>query len=160
MAGDGVDGISSSGGNGVYGIAYSLGDQQAGVLGVGNTTSSTYAAYNIYSGVWGDTGTSSTSVAPAWAIGVLGTADDSHAGVFLNDSSSWSTMYVSNASTGGTGLFKTLQASTPTGTCGFGGNGDLTCTGQMKTLATTSGGARKVETYAMQSPENWMEDFG
>lgn len=159
-AGDGVDGISSSGGNGVYGIAYSLGDQQAGVLGVGNTTSSTYAAYNIYSGVWGDTGTSSTSVAPAWAIGVLGTADDSHAGVFLNDSSSWSTMYVSNASTGGTGLFKTLQASTPTGTCGFGGNGDLTCTGQMKTLATTSGGARKVETYAMQSPENWMEDFG
>ena len=38
--------------------------------------------------------------------------------------------------------------------------GDLACTGQVKTLVTTGGGARKVETYAMQSPENWMEDFG
>jgi hypothetical protein len=30
----------------------------------------------------------------------------------------------------------------------------------VKTLASTAGGARTVETYAMQSPENWMEDFG
>jgi hypothetical protein len=52
------------------------------------------------------------------------------------------------------------MAASPSGTCGFGGSGDLTCTGQVKTLATTGGGERKVETYAMQSPENWMEDFG
>jgi hypothetical protein len=165
-AGNGVYGTTSSGGSGVEGLSSNLADQQAGVLGIGNTTSGTYGAYNIYSGVWGDTGTSSTTVAPAWAIGVLGTADDSHAGVFLNNSATWTTMYVSNAGSGGTGssappgLFTTLYASTRTGTCGIGGNGDLTCTGQVKTLATTSGGARTVETYAMQSPENWIEDFG
>jgi hypothetical protein len=164
--GDGVDGTSSGGGNGVYGLAENLGEEHAGVLGVGNGSSATYALYNIYSGVWGDTGTSSTAISPAWAIGVLGTADDSHAGVFLNNSSSWSTLYISNASTGGTGavktsdIFATLKASTSTGTCGIGGNGDLTCTGQVKTLATTGGGSRTVETYSMQSPENWMEDFG
>jgi len=165
-SGNGIEGYSDSAGSGVEGESFSLVSQEAGVLGIGNTTSGTYSAYNIYSGVWGDTGTSSTTVAPAWAIGVLGTADDSHAGVFLNNSAGWSTMYISNAGSGGignavpAGLFATLNASTPTGTCGIGGNGDLTCTGQVKTLATTSGGARKVETYAMQSPENWMEDFG
>jgi len=37
---------------------------------------------------------------------------------------------------------------------------DLTCTGQVKTLVTTGNGSRKVETYAEQSPENWMGDFG
>jgi hypothetical protein len=51
------------------------------------------------------------------------------------------------------------MASTPDGTCGFGSGGNLTCTGQIKSLATT-GNARKVETYSVQSPENWMEDFG
>jgi len=163
-SGTGVYGSTSSGGNGVEGISSSLTEQEAGVLGVGNTASILGGSYNIYSGVWGDTGTSSTSVAPAWAIGVLGTADDSHAGVFLNNSSGWSTMYIQNYGTGGTGaampgLFSTLNASTRTGTCGIGGNGDLTCTGQVKTLAPTSG-ARMVETYAMHSPENWMEDFG
>jgi hypothetical protein len=30
----------------------------------------------------------------------------------------------------------------------------------VKTLASTGNGAKKVETYGMQSPENWMEDFG
>jgi hypothetical protein len=164
FSGTGVYGSTSSGGNGVEGISSSLTEQEAGVLGVGNTTSVLGESYNIYSGVWGDTGTSSTSVAPAWAIGVLGTADDSHAGVFLNNSSGWSTMYIQNYGTGGTGaampgLFSTLNASTRTGTCGIGGNGDLTCTGQVKTLTTTAG-ARMVETYAMHSPENWMEDFG
>jgi len=162
--GDGINGTSSSGGNGVYGVAYSLVEQEAGVLGVGNAKSTTFSSYNIYSGVWGDTGTSSTAVSPAWAVGVIGTSDDGHAGVFLNNSNSWTTMYLGNSGTAGTsvvpGLFTTLQASTRTGTCGIGGNGDLTCTGQVKTLATAGGGARTVETYAMQSPENWMEDFG
>jgi hypothetical protein len=163
-SGTGVYGSTSGGGSGVEGLSTSLGEQEAGVLGIGNTTSVVGSLYNIYSGVWGDTGTSSTTVAPAWAIGVLGTADDGYAGVFLNNSTGFSTMYVSNASTGGTGLstgiFKTLMASTPTGTCGIGGNGDLSCTGQVKALVSAGNGTRTVETYSVQSPENWMEDFG
>jgi hypothetical protein len=38
--------------------------------------------------------------------------------------------------------------------------GDMACTGQIKSLVSTAGGARKVETYAVQSSENWVEDFG
>jgi len=171
-SGTGIIGDTAGSGSGVEGYANSLTAQNAGVLGVGNTPSVTYGNYNVYAGVWGDTGTDSTNVSPAQAIGVLGTADDSHAGMFLNNSSGWSTMYIFNTGSGGTGLavpaggaatpglFATLNASTRTGTCGIGGNGDLTCTGQVKTLATTAGGAHTVETYAMHSPENWMEDFG
>jgi hypothetical protein len=159
-SGTGVYGSSDGSGDGVEGYSSSLSSQQAGVLGVGNTASNTYDEFNIYSGVWGDTGTSSTTVAPAWAIGVLGTADDSHAGVFLNNSSGWSTMYISNAASGGsTGLFKTFMAVSPEGACGIGSGGSLSCTGQVKTLVSTSG-SRQVETYSVQSPENWMEDFG
>jgi len=97
----------------------------------------------------------------------------SSAAEMANFSSTAVTLYLSNNSTGGiidarpktigpaTGaLFKTLMASTPTGTCGLGGNGDLSCTGQIKSLVSTGDGERKVETYAPQSAENWMEDYG
>ena len=95
------------------------------------------------------------------------------AGEFDNNSTQAVTLYLSNEGGGPVTdqaakttaaatdpLFKTLMASTPTGTCGFGGNGDLSCTGQVKSLVSTGGGARKVETYAPQSAENWMEDYG
>lgn len=155
----GVTGTSAAG-SGVHGLATSLGQEQAGVLGVGNVESAIFGSYNIYGGVWGDSGTSSTTVAPAWAVGVIGTADDSRAGVFLNNSSSWTTLYVQNYGSGGaTGLFKTFMAVSREGTCGIG-SGSLSCTGQVKSLVSAGGGARVVETYSVQSPENWMEDFG
>jgi hypothetical protein len=52
------------------------------------------------------------------------------------------------------------MATSADGTCGIGGKGDLSCTGQVKSLVSTGGGARTVETYAPQSAENWMEDYG
>lgn len=107
-------------------------------------------------GVWGDTVNVGTY--PTLA-GVVGSADNNSAGYFQNDSDLYATVGAYNAGSGGQGLFRTFQASTPTGTCGFG-SGDLTCTGQVKTLAATANGTRRVETYGMQSPENWMEDFG
>ena len=55
---------------------------------------------------------------------------------------------------------KPLELSTPGGTCSFGGEGDMACTGAVKSLATTKGGAKTIEMYSMQSPENWIEDFG
>jgi len=162
--GTGLYGSTNGGGNGVEGFTSSAAEQEAGVLGIANTSSVLGGDYNIYAGVWGDTGTSSTTVAPAWAIGVLGTADDGHAGVFLNNSAGFSTIYVENYSTGGTGqsvgLFKTLMASSSDGTCGIGSGGSLSCTGPIKGLVSAGGGARTVETYSVQSPENWMEDFG
>jgi hypothetical protein len=93
------------------------------------------------------------------------------AGEMVNTSNSAVTLYLSNNGTGGvtdfvakadslaTGaLFKTLMASTPTGTCGIG-DGDMSCTGPIKSLVSTTS-ARTIETYAPQSAENWMEDYG
>jgi hypothetical protein len=163
--GTAVYGATSGGGNGVEGLDSATVSQDAGVLGVANLASVVGGSYDIYSGVWGDTGSSSTTSSDAWAIGVLGTADDGHAGVFLNNSADWSTLYVYNAAAGGTGLastgvFNTLMVSSPGGTCGIGSGGSLSCTGPIKSLASAGSGARTVETYGVQSPENWMEDFG
>ena len=83
--GTGVFGSTGGGGNGVYGLNSATAEGTAGVLGIANSASTVLGYYNLYAGVWGDTGTSSTAVSPAWAIGVLGTADDSHAGVFVNN---------------------------------------------------------------------------
>jgi len=163
-SGTGVYGSTEGSGNGVEGVNSTTVSQEAGVYGLANVASVEGDTYNLYSGVWGDTGTSSTTVAPAWAIGVLGTADDSHAGVFVNNSAGFSTLYAENDNTGGvtglsSGSFKTFMATSAAGTCGIGG-GSMTCTGPIKSLATTGNGARTVETYGVQSPENWMEDFG
>jgi hypothetical protein len=57
------------------------------------------------------------------------------------------------------GLFDTFMATSATGTCGIGG-GSMSCTGPAKSLVSTVGGQRTVETYAPQSAENWMEDYG
>ena len=107
--------------------------------------------------IWGDA-TANEGVA------VMGNASNSNAAYFTNNSAYSTTIYARNYGSGDTGqdigLFGTLEAATPRGSCGFGGNGDLTCTGQVKALTTTGNGARTVETYSMQSPENWMEDFG
>jgi hypothetical protein len=143
---------------GVYGLA----DSGDGVLGVAVSNSATYAfltgsLVTFTAGVWGDT---SAAAGANQLAGIVGTADNQSAAYFANNSSTVSTVIASNLSDGDTGLFKTFKASTRTGACGIGGDGDLTCTGQVKTLATTGGGAQTVETYAMQSAENWMEDFG
>jgi hypothetical protein len=136
-------------------------DSGIGVFGfsVGQSgTAASLQSQQFGAGVWGDTNDPST------LGGIVGTADDNNAGYFENNGNNATTLLLLNAGGGGTGdaapgLFRTLQASTSDGTCGFGGKGDLTCTGQVKTLATTAA-ARTVETYAMQSTENWMEDFG
>ena len=176
-AGTGVFGTSTSG-YGVYGDSSSniavygvstsstgVWGESSGAAGVGVLGASSYigvagsydggsiigAEYGEYSAVWGDAG--------GGGDGVTGTTDDGVAGGFDNNSNQYPALFAYNASTGGTGLFRTFSASDSAGTCGFG-NGNLSCTGQVKSLVPAGGGARMVETYAMQSPENWMEDFG
>lgn len=152
--GIGVAGVANQG-FGVYGYA----PESAGVFGALTTTRS--GVFNSYfqngdiAGIWAD------STGFGYGVSALiATADLSNAGIFENNFPAQNTVSIKNDSTGGTGLFKTLMATTPDGVCGFGGAGSLVCTGQLKSLAAAGGGARKVETYSVQSPENWMEDFG
>ena len=154
---------------GVYG--YSPAGQGIGVegnsvagIGVYATTNAQSTGFQL-SGFTGPVALWADSTPPngdGEGIAVIATANGNNAGYFTNNSQ-YSTIYAYNYGSGNTGevsLFNTLEAGSPNGTCGFGGNGDLACTGQVKTLVPSGGGAREVETYAMQSPENWMEDFG
>jgi len=125
-----------------------------GVLGIQSSNSNTYNQYTgdgLLAGVWGD-----SSVLAG--TGVNGTADNAAAANFINNSPTYHTLYIINNSTGGTGA-AVLSASTPNGSCDIT-DGNFACTGQLKTLASVDGGARKMETYAPQSAENWMEDYG
>jgi hypothetical protein len=164
--GDGVDGFADVG-DGLYGSSAAPVAGQAGVFGSAVGASATAGTQDAYAGVWGDTGVD-TSTSSYYPIGVLGTADNGYAGDFVNDSSTYPTLFVFNRGSAGlgsagrgtpVGLFSTIKASSATGTCGIGG-GSMSCTGPIKSLVSSAGGARTVETYAMQSPENWMEDFG
>jgi hypothetical protein len=151
----------SSGGFVSAGV-YALAEQGDGVEGFAVGTSAVYAIMQGYNppataGVWGDTSTDLTTNTYA---GVVGTADDNYAGFFRNNSENGPTIVAENDnSDGSTGLFKVFKGVTPLGTCGIG-DGNLSCTGQVKMLATTGGGAHTVETYAPQAAESWMEDYG
>jgi hypothetical protein len=141
---------SSSGNSGLYGVAVNSSNEASRLMGGSNWTG----------GVWGDT---SSAVTDQRAVaGIIGTADNNRAAIFWNNSANSGTVLAYNQGGGDTSgvVNNAFEAATPSGICGFGGNGDMTCTGQVKALATTEGGARAVETYSMQSPENWMEDFG
>jgi hypothetical protein len=163
----GVYGNSDTG-DGVYGRSGAPGPGQAGVFGTAASSSAIgQIQTGAMAGVWGDTGYDFSLVNPSYGVGVMGTADDGIAGEFANDGNNAPTLSVINYGTGGLGsagkgtpgLFTTIRASSATGTCGIGG-GSMSCTGPIKSLATTGGGQGTVETYAPQAAESWMEDYG
>lgn len=148
--------------------AQAVSEEGVGILGYSvneSNTGSTLQSYGNISGVWADTsGISNGNVQTLAAL--VATADNNNAAFLNNNSNDYITLSLVNYGDGGTGdargvstISSVMQATGSQGTCGIGSHGDLSCTGQVKTLSTT-GNARMVETYAMQSPENWMEDFG
>jgi len=162
-------------GTAVKGILDDALNGQAAVLGQTHGASSTYTVFEtdgLGAGVWGDAADNTGVV----TMGVAGTSDNGYAGVFENHSNTFETLFVFNGGTGGTGLPTAVTASAAAtaavteipvmsvgsraGTCQIGGSGSISCTGQVKSVVTTASTARQVETYTMQSPENWMEDFG
>jgi len=138
--GDAIDAYSNVAGNGVLATTAGNGD---GVYGA------TDSPTNGYAGVKGEGG-----------LNVSGTSTfNLAAGVWGDTALSSGNIYTENMSSGGsTGLFKTFMAKSAGGTCGIGG-GSMSCTGPIKSLAS-AGGTRTVETYGVQSSENWMEDAG
>jgi len=102
--------------------------------------------------------------------GLIGSSDYYNGGSFFNNSNGYATVLAKNYNSGGiTGLLAGLtgkdfggviRAEGNDGVCGISTAGDVSCTGELKALAATKGGARQVETYAVQSSESWLEDFG
>jgi hypothetical protein len=171
--GAGVDGLQGSGtlhgvyaastGTGSYGVySYTPTAGAAGTYGVYIGASATGSSWltaegGSAAGVWADTnGNNETYYIPA----LLATTDDDFAATFVNNSDEVPTTSAYNNGSGGTS--NVIRAEGTAGSCTLTGSGDTACTGVLKSVvATTSGaGARRVETYSMQSPENWFEDFG
>ncbi|HXM21413.1 MAG TPA: hypothetical protein VN948_09135 [Terriglobales bacterium] len=147
----GASSETSGAGMGVQGLASSTGNGTAGVYG--QTVTPITSNFTLHpAGVWGSTGLSG-------GIGVLGTVDDANAGVFMNNSPTgywtliaWS--FDSNAPT-----FSAYNQSNSKG-CTIDAAGNLNCDGSKNAVVPIDGGKRKVAMSAIESPENWFEDFG
>jgi hypothetical protein len=145
-------------GTAINGVADEAVVGHAAILGQTNGHSQIYTNFqadSLYAGIWGDIANSTV----ATGMAIAGTADNAYAGVFENNSAEWPTLFVYNGGTAGKGSFSAMMVGNSAGSCGIG-DGNFSCTGQIKSLVSTNSGERTVETYSVQSPESWMEDFG
>jgi hypothetical protein len=144
----GVVGYSASNiGIGAYGQAVSA-SKEGGTL-----------AGNLAIGVWGDTGVEGQVNGRELGIGVLATADNSNALLAANNApDTYAAVFVNdNTCCSGSPV---LYAGGSLGSCQVDTAGDLFCFGTKSAVVPVDGGVRKVALYAVESPENWFEDFG
>ena len=156
--------VSNGSGWGIQGFA----PQQYFSIGVLGSLTSSSGFSHSFSLLNGDDGLD----AGVWADGPNGqtaslivTADNLYGGIFFNDSATYPTISLNNNAGGPTGaavpgIATVLRAEGPGGVCGINQTGGLACTGQLKAVVATQNGAHQVETYAVQSAENWLEDYG
>jgi hypothetical protein len=148
--------VFTGSGMGVYGGAYS--PDGVGVFGQNGGESGTGQTLDSYlseagAGVWGDGGYQNPG-----GMGVVGSVDDGTSGVFLNFSDNYYTLYVENAAPGGY-PFAAFNGIT-NDYCNINPTGDLSCTGSKNAVVPVDGGKRTVALSAIESPQNWFEDFG
>jgi trimeric autotransporter adhesin len=157
--------------NGAYGST--LSPAGAGVLGVGVGNSNTFSTFvgTFPVGVWGDTNQSaagfpiSVSGPGLQASGVAATADVGIALLALNNAATGSdgdgvpTAEIYNLTADTTAAVMYIEGTS--GGCIFIVSGALNCfNGDFANVVASEGTNRDVTLYAMQSPENWFEDFG
>jgi hypothetical protein len=151
----GIAAASSGSPIGVYGLGQSTSTFSIGVFGQYATESATGAGFlQQAAGVWGD---GSTGLENDGAeVGVLGTIDSGHAGLFESNGGA-TTLEVINDSSNG----QVFEATSGSGnSCFIFASGDLSCTGTKNALVPVDGGQRTVAMSAIESPENWFEDLG
>lgn len=102
-------------------------------------------------GVWGDTG---SNVFGATAL--AGTADDARAIYLENNSTQVPTALMQQDAPNQLAL----AAGGPGNFCTIDSNAHLFCPGGTSVIASVDAGQRQVALYAVQSPQNWFEDFG
>jgi hypothetical protein len=160
--GDGLGagvGVSGIGGIGIQGSGTTTGvmgttlfaDIGAGVYGVHGSPSVEGQTLGGFAGVWADTSQN--------LFALLATADTGAAAGIYNDAPDSQTLIVEN-DTQSNNSAVILQTFGHVGNCTINVSGDLSCDGKVTTVASVDQGARKVETYSVQSAENWFEDAG
>jgi hypothetical protein len=158
VSGDGVyGGANSSTAYGVFGINTSTGG--AGTYGImGSPSIWGPGILPTGAGVWGDTGLANTITSSSYA-GVLGTAGDAFAGVFKNNSSTGYFTLLAQSYDSNAGMLDAYNYSNNAG-CSIDAGGNLNCNGSKNAVVPIDGGKRFVAMSAIESPENWFEDFG
>jgi hypothetical protein len=126
-----------------------------GVYGVGPTGSAVFSGRSGAQpfGVVGDAGDVGNTI----PIGVWGAADSGLGVIGENNSVSEPAGFFLNLTSSSN--IAAFVAGGNTGTCTVTVNGNLNCTGTVAAAVPLSN-QRSVNLYAMQSPENWLEDFG
>ena len=164
----GMEGVTASSGPGAYGVvgnAIATSGTPYGVYGIVGSSLSGVGVFG-QNGAESSTGQSLASVgygAGAWAdggassIALVGTTDDSYAGVFHNSSSTRYTLAVANLNASGStfSAFNGAQEG-----CYIDGGGNINCTGSKNAIVPIDGGKRTVAMSAIESPQNWFEDAG
>jgi len=113
----------------------------AGVNGVLVFPSGTGSTFKPTAGVWGDTG-------EFGSVGVLGTADDANALSGTNKSSTFTTLFLDNTTSGPSGLVLFATSQTVGGNCNIDVGGNLACTGAI------SGAAKNFKIDHPLDPDN------
>ena len=137
-----------------YGVAgFSASNKGVGTYGQAVSASNVGTVYagSAPFGVWGDTAT---------GAGVLASADTGEAVIAVSNSG-YSTAFFDNFEvTSDSGIVLMAIGDAFNGQCIIDVSGHLTCNGAMSAAVPVDGGARNVALYAVESPENWFEDFG
>jgi len=150
----GVSAVSSPGSGVTFGVSsVSNSPNGTGTLGLGQGFSNIGNGFIgcCSFGVWGDTSSSVFS-----AAGLIGTADNARAIYLQNNSTQDPTAFMFNSASGQFAL----QAGGGGGFCTVDTTGHLHCDNALSVLAPIDRGQRKVALYAVESPQNWFEDFG
>jgi hypothetical protein len=149
-------GINHDSGHLSYGVSgQSFSEFGVGVLGYGVNFSNTYntlAGLEPF-GVAGD----AQDVSGVIPVGVWGTADAGAGVAGENNSTVEPAGVFVNFNTTGTSL--AFEAEGKKGHCTIDISGDLSCTGTKGAVVQLPDN-RAVQLYAMESPNNWFEDFG
>jgi hypothetical protein len=151
-----IGGINHDSGHLSYGMSgQSLSEFGIGVLGYGVNFSNTYKSLAGLEpfGVAGD----AQNVSGVIPVGVWGTADAGAGVAGENNSTVEPAGVFVNLNTGSGSL--AFEAEGKNGHCEIDTSGDLSCTGT-KGAVVNLPDKRWVRLYAMQSPDNWFEDFG
>ena len=153
----GVKGLADSG-NGFGVLGQAPGASGIGVFGNTSTLSTTGTTQRSYAdgaGVWGD---SSNTYGFDSVFGVMATSDNNYSLVAYNNSDAYPSGFIYNLNT--TSGVPAAILGGANGSCTFDNGGSFVCDGTKSAVVPVDNNTRKVALYAMESPENWFEDFG
>jgi hypothetical protein len=153
----GVSGVADGGQNETLGVTgISLSPNGTGVLGLGQGMSNTgnFFVRCCNFGVWGDT----DSQNPVSAA-LMGTADEARAMFLQNNSVSTTAVINDQVNQHGVAILS-VNGNAFGQFCNINTDGVLFCTGSVSALVPVGNSQRQVALHAVESPQNWFEDFG